>query len=447
MRFENSPAIPQTALGLDGRRRYEDWLPAYRPAALVSADWMIAVGLGIAAACLVLWNHAAIDAEVYRTFNIFFQADPPRVISNLTERWSHFQNRNVAHPLFSIIGLSVVKAAGVIGLAPLKAIAALLAGLAAISAGSFYLAMRGLGMMFAPSLGFTAAYVSGAAFIHWYAFPETYAASGATIAVMIAILTCAPATSLWIWALGSMGTLSMLLTNWSMGLAASIARLKWRHFLIATLAAFGIVAALSFVQHKALHNARFFLDPVGLSKEGTYAGPRMRELGMRWDPVLSLRNGIVTPAIVPAPEIVTEPTEAGPYTIVTNQFVSATKFGVAGGVALVAWFVLLAIGVWAAITVPRLRRVGLPLLAYAVFQIGFHTVYGEIVFLYAADILPAMMALAALGWFTPARKIVMASLLIFIGTASITNETRFLDAAAKAHDIAVAKNLGRAFGR
>lgn len=445
MRPRTSPAVPG-AFDAETGSRWLNWLPAYTPARLLRTDWMIAAAVGIIAACVILWNHAAIDPAVYRTYNIFFQADPPRVISNLTERWSHYQNRNVAHPLFSILGLSAVKAAGLVGIAPMQAIAALLAAMAAISAGAFLLAMRGLGMAMKPALGFTAAYVSGAAFLHWYAFPETYAASGMTVVLMIAILTCARGSALWLWTLGSAASLSMLLTNWSIGLAAGIVRLRWNRFLMVTIVALAGVAALSFVQHKVLHNARFFLDPVGIAREHTFSGPQMQKLGMRWSPGASFRNALATPAIVPVPEVVTEPTESGPFTMVTNQFVPLANLGIAGGLALFAWIVLIVAGAQAAVSLPHLRRIGLPLIAFIAFQAAFHTIYGEIAFLYAADTLPAMMALAALGWFSPARKIVLAALLLFVGTASITNERRFLQAAAMAHDIAMDKEKGLAVG-
>ncbi|MGK2911750.1 MAG: hypothetical protein ACSLE1_18395 [Sphingobium sp.] len=422
------------------------WLPEYEPAALTRSDWIMAAVLGVVAACLILYNHAVIDPAVYRTYNIFFQADPPRVISNLTERWSHSQNRNVAHPIFSIMGLTAVKAGGLIGIAPMKMIALLLTGAALVSVGAFFLAMRGLGMITQAGIAFTAAYMSGAAFLHWYAFPETYAASGATIAVMLAILTCARRNSIWIWIVGSTATLSMLLTNWGFGLAATIVRLRWRQFLIVSITALAAIAAVSFVQHKLLHNARFFLDPVGIAREHTFSGPQMRRLGMRWSPAASFRNALITPAIVPVAEVVHEATEAGPFTMVTNQFVPLSRLGWGGGLALACWVVLIAIGSKAAITIPRLRMIGLPLLVFIGFQAAFHTVYGEIAFLYAADTLPAMMALAALGWFTPARRIVMIAVILFIASASITNESRFLDAAAKSHEIAIAKTQGLAFG-
>jgi hypothetical protein len=76
----------------------------------------------------------------------------------------------------------------------------------------------------------------------------------------------------------------------------------------------------------------------------------------------------------------------------------------------------------------------------------FHSVYGEITFLYSADIAPAAIAFAALGWFSPMRKAVMAALMIFILTASIHNEAQYLGATRLANQIAVDKVMGRAFG-
>lgn len=428
------------------RAGHPAWLPIYVPASLTQRDWLVALALGIVAAGIALLNHAVIDPIVYRTFNIYFQADPPRVISNLTDRWSHFQNRNVAHPLFSIFGVSTVKGAGFMGLPPMRAIAALLAIMASASVGSFFLAMRGLALPVKAAAGFTLAYMSGAAFLHWYAFPETYAASATTITLMIAVLACARSSSLWLWVIGSAATLSMLITNWSLALAAAALRLRVRSFVIVTLAAFVIVASLSLVQHRLLLRARFFLDPVGIAKEHTFSGPEMRRVGMRWNAGSSLLNGLVTPIVVPEPEVVHEPTEQGVFTMVTNQFVPLAAFGWNGAAVVALWVALLAAGVSAVIVEPRLRRFGLPLMAYAGFQVAFHTVYGEIAFLYAADTLPVMMALAALGWFSPWRRGIVPLLVLFVPLAATVNETRFLAAARLSHAIAVAKTEGRAFG-
>ncbi|MFT3967454.1 MAG: hypothetical protein QM690_16390 [Sphingobium sp.] len=403
--------------------------------------------LGLLAAAICLINHAMIDPQVYRSFNIYFQADPPRVISNMTEAWSPMQNRTVAHPLFSILTLSAVKALGLLGLEPMAAIRLLLALCAAASAGGFFAAMRLLGLGTAVAGGFTLALMASAGFLHWYPFVETYAFSATSISLML-IFTCSMRRlPLAGWAAASAGTLAMLITNWGLGLASAFFRLSFRHFLIVSAAAFLIVSAGSVIQMQKLHRARYFLDPRSMAKEKTYSGPALLAHGMPWSPWVSARNGLLLPGVATRPVREDAPTEKGPFTLINNQFTPLATLGLVGGVAVLAWIGLLAGGIGAMAVDRERRSIGYALLMFLGFQIAFHSWYGEITFLYAADLAPVALALAALGWFAPWRKAVAAALALFIVTGAVNNEGRFRDAARLSNRIAIDKLHGRAVGK
>jgi hypothetical protein len=417
------------------------------PLGLSRTDLALALALSLLAVAICVFNARVLSPQVYDSFNIWFQSDPPRVISNMTERWSPMQNRTVAHPLFSITALSAVKALGAIGLGEMQAIGLLLLAAAAVSAGGFYSAMRLMGLTPVAAGGFTLALLGSAGFLHWYAVIETYAFSATSIVLML-IATCSlRRLPLPVWIVASAGSLSMLVTNWGLGLAAAFFRLRFRQFMLVTLGAFLLVSAGSAIQMKALHRASFWLNPVNIAKEKTYSGPKMHAVGMRWDPWVSARNGIVMPGVVLPPVRDTMTTEIGPSTLVTNQFVPMHRLGVVGWMALAAWFVLLAGGVAGTIVDGQRRSIGIALLLFLASKIAFHAFYGEITFLYAADVVPVALAFAALGWFTPWRWMVGGALSLFIVAGAVHNEAQYLSAAKIANQIAVDKLHGRAFGK
>lgn len=417
------------------------------PLGLSRTDLALGLALSLLAVAICLFNARALSPQAYDSFNIWFQSDPPRVISNMTERWSPMQNRTVAHPLFSIAALSAVKALGVIGLDEMQAIGLLLLAAAAVSAAGFYSAMRLMGLTPVAAGGFTLALLGSAGFLHWYAFIETYAFSATSVVLMLVVTCSLRRLPLPVWIVASAGSLSMLVTNWGLGLAAAFFRLRFRQFMLVTLGAFLLVSAGSAIQMKALHRASFWLNPVNIAKEKTYVGPKMHAVGMRWNPWVSARNGIVMPGVVLPPVRDTMTTEIGPSTLVTNQFVPMHRLGVVGWMALAAWFVLLAGGVAGTIVDGQRRSIGIALLLFLASKIAFHAFYGEITFLYAADIVPVALAFAALGWFTPWRWMVGGALSLFIVAGAVHNEAQYLSAAKIANQIAVDKLHGRAFGK
>lgn len=387
-----------------------------------------------------------IDPRIYDSFNIFFQADPPRVLSNMTERVSHWQNATSAHPLVPLLGLSLTKPLMLIGIPGILAVQFLLGVAAAGSAALMFLALRGLGLPKAASIVFTAVFLSSATFIHWYAFIETFAFAGLSVVGMFFVAIRVPGRSRLPWIVAAAATMAITITNWSLALMSGFMMLTRKQFATTASASFLLVLLIAIAQRKLVRGAFVFLNPDGLERAGRYTGATMVRIGMEWSPWASLRSAAIGSAVVPPPVVEVSRTDYGPFTLVTNQFVPLAGMTVTGMIAAIAWVLLLGLGLWGAIRSSAHRRIALVIVTFIASQLALHSFYGEITFLYAADFLPAMVLLAGFGWLTPARPVAIGTALIFIVFGGINNGIQFDRAAALAQQIAIDKAQGRALG-
>ncbi|MFT3964712.1 MAG: hypothetical protein QM690_02365 [Sphingobium sp.] len=422
-------------------------LPAI--AALLLRDPAIALALGLCAAFISIRYGDLIDRRVYDSFNILFQSDPPRVISNMSERFSRWQNATAAHPLLPILGLPPVKLLARFGADPVTAIGRLLAIAAALSTACLYLSARGLGLDRRPATLLTGMFLASATFLHWYAIVESYAFAGLSVLLMLAtgIRSAGRKAGLG-WLVAASGTLAITITNWSLALLFAVFTLPRRRMLLMVGGSFAIVLALAIVQSRLFPGAFLFLDPKGLARASQYNGLSMHRLGVEWNPLASLRSALFTSAVAPPPVIATVDTDFGPFTLVTNQFQPWRAMPWPGLAATGLWALLLAIGAWTALATRPRPATWPPLIGFALSQVAFHSVYGEITFLYSADFFPALLLLAGLGWHARRlRPLVEGAMLLFILVGGIHNSVQFRTAAQKAQTVAIAKAKGQAAGR
>ena len=104
--------------------------------------------------------------------------------------------------------------------------------------------------------------------------------------------------------------------------------------------------------------------------------------------------------------------------------------------AIICWLFMLVMGLWGAWRDTARRAVSMAVIAYVAFQLALHSVYGEITFLYAGNFFPALVMLAAFGWYTPARHWVLSATVGFIIFAGINNHAQFVTAVRLANEIA-----------
>ncbi len=68
-------------------------------------------------------------------------------------------------------------------------------------------------------------------------------------------------------------------------------------------------------------------------------------------------------------------------------------------------------GLWGACRSVGRRAVAIPSVGFADLQIALYSSYGEIPFLYSANVVPLLIAIAAFAWFTPVRYAAVAAAL------------------------------------
>ena len=377
----------------------------YKPTRLRGVDYWIAAALGFIGAVIAVWACAAFNSRVNDYWNIYFHADPNRILTDTSLRPSlGFSRKGGVHPIFSILMLLPLQALGAIGLSQLTAFTILLVISDAMSVGIFYFAMRGLGLSIPAAVGFAGALMTSAAFVHWTPFVETFSfALLAGVAMLLVATSCR--YSLVLWTLGSAGTLSVTITNWVLGLAAAFFRLPPRKFVLVSTAAFVLVAVGALIQRAIMPPAPVFFNPRVIFQEKAFTQIELEKHGLqRWSLADDARSVLLTSAVAPPPRLEDDPTPFGVFRLVTNQHSPPTESLVGAG-AIVCWIFLLGVGLWGAWRTLSHRAVALAVGSFALFQLAMHLVYGEITFLYALNFFPALLTLAAFGWLNSATQI------------------------------------------
>jgi hypothetical protein len=410
---------------------------AFRP-----ADAVLCVVIFAAAAAIAAWGFAVLGPalESANSFNTWFQADNPRVIANLTDVSSNHY-RTAVHPIASLLLTPIVIGLHHLGLPWLMAAEALIVGCGAGGAALLFAALRRVGLPRWPAVLFMALYLSSAAYLHWYCQIELSPPAAVTISLAILALCYGPATSRLAWVLVSAATLSITVTNWSAGLAASVAR--WRLWPAAVISgiALALVIVLSLVQYRTFSDAALFFRPHAMRAETNYtafAGAKQTGFLVKlreWPLTPRLRSLLVTTVVAPTAAVEIQDGDQ----VITNQTAAITDNAWYGVLAAVAWMLLLLCGVLGAglglVRGTRLRPVAVGLGLMLLAQIGLHSVYGDPTFLYSAHFLPMLVLLAALSWFSPLRVValVLAGVVVLAGGAS--NLRQFEAAAGLARQI------------
>lgn len=396
-------------------------------------DGLVSSIFAMLAAAIAVWGFGILGPTLYNasSFNIWFQADTPRVIANLTDAASDHYRTSV-HPASSILLTPIVLGLSRLGIAPLLAAKLVIISAAALSGGLFFAVLRLLGLpRFAAAL-FTLLYLSSATFLHWYSEIELNTIAGVTI--VLALLTLAygrTGSSVWL-VLVSAATLSITVTNWSAGLIATLVRRSLTRFIVISGAALILVMLLSVAQYFLFRNASLFFRPSSVRMETQWTQPVQETRGAgTWRPVESLQSLLVTTVVAPYPEIEIQ----GGYKVVTNQSVSIIRNTLGGIGATIAWVALLGCGLLGAVRSLRLRPVALGLGLMLFSQMLLHSVYGNVTFLYAPHFLPMLVALASLSWFTPARRIALGLAVVVSVAGGISNVHQFQKAAQLAKQI------------
>lgn len=317
-------------------------------ARLGAPDAVAVLACAVAAVAVSAWSMGLLGDVLYTegSLDIWFQADSPRVVANLLDAGSSQYRANV-HPIFPILFTPWLSALAGLGGSPLLWGKAAVAAAGALSVAAVFLALRFTGLPRGVALVFAATFLTSATYLHWYAVIEIGAFSGLSIVLAVLALAMGPGRRWAGWPLMSAFTLGVTITNWTAGLAATIARWPLRKAILISTVALALTAGLAVGQRFLYPTAGLFFDPFSLAKEREYATPH------QWSPAANLRALVLYSAVTPEPAVERRDGRA----IVSNQQVPVSAAGWAGMVAILAWAGCLAAGVWGAVRTPQVRPI------------------------------------------------------------------------------------------
>jgi hypothetical protein len=393
-------------------------------------DAILALALGALAAAIVVAAGRQIDPRLGNPLagDVWFASDIPYRLEAIREPGG-WENGG-AHPLFPSIGHALLVATAPLtrGHEPMRKAA--VAG--ALAAGAFAAVLYALfrRMRLAPlDAGlFTAIGATSAGALFWFPVPESFGLAGLGVAVAL-FVAAAPRPSTAALAAGCVASASCILTNGVVGAVATFAHhprpRQWIRVISIGALSFAVLAASWFFQERGRTTPFFLSDRLLEYQEHLYP--------MSLDRTAQVLQGLLSHAVV-APE----PQSARPS---FRRAVVATNGARSG-----PW--RRSRGSLSSPSVPfrtvELARKGerTQLAVTAVLSlalaVAMHLTLGREMFLYAMDVLPLLLTLAAaFGVPSGDRRFVrpLAALLLLAGTL---NNVRQFQAAA-----ATARTLGR----
>ena len=398
----------------------------------VVAEWSPAAGLGALAGLGYLAASRLVDPRLAQpqAANIWFDSDLPYRLEAMV-RPGGWDNGG-AHPLFPTLGhllltgpIALIPEAG-----PLRA-----AGIAGAALGGLFVALlyalfRRMRLARTDATLFAAIGASSSAAIFWFPVPESFGLAGTGVALAL-LVAASPRPSAVSQAAACVASGASVLTNGIVGLLVVLAHnlrpRRWGRVLSILLAALGTMTAVWSLQEWS-YRTPFFL------------GDRLLEYRQHTFPVSLERTGHVARGLLV--HCVVAPALRNDRPSFRNAELASS--GAAGAVATLAWLGLLLLG---ALATARLARRGehrpLALTAFGSLALmgAMHLTLGREMFLYALDVMPLLLVVAAAAAHLEHRRGLVRLLALSLLVAGLVNNARQLTRAAEAASEVAARRL------
>lgn len=332
MKFSESPNIssyPQV------RQHWQDIL-------LISA---IAVLVGLASYQGAELINPAIFLDK-QTTDSWFQSDTTRVFGDMTE-YGVDHHRTDVHPLFVMLTVPVVHALkAAFSLNAVTAVRIVIAAVTALNFSSLFILLRLIGCRRLDTTLFILLAVTSAATLFWVVIPETYPFGLLSILLALVFVVLAQNrkfSPLWYMLVNTL-TLSFTVTNWMVGILATIVEHRWRQSFQIILKAFCLLAVLVLGQKIILPttSARFLVPFLAVRDEIVDLGVLVPKSG---GPLTVIKCFIFDTMVMPAIHLF-DNIHAPHWSCMTVQMSSPGSASVWGSIAVILWIALLSLGVW-----------------------------------------------------------------------------------------------------
>ena len=387
-------------------------------------DWLIALALAVLAAAAVWFAACGLDELLVRGENhdIWFEGDCARVFENITDAKS-VQSRAAVHPVFTLCMYLPVAVLRWAGLEPIVAVRVMRALTAAACLAVFYGLLRAMRCRRVDGVLLSLLAASSAGAMFWFAVPETYPAGLLTILLALGLAALsetrrlAPAWDVVV----NVATASVTITNWMVGLLATVVRWPAKRALLLIVASAVGVLFLMAVQHAFFPSAAWL--PVSPEERSYVLHP---DAG---GPARVAPAFVFHSMVMPAIETTVRYGE-GSRPVMSVQHSMPGSASAWGRIGVVLWAVLLGCGVYGMIVCRGHRRLRLVLVLAIAGQLGLHLLYGLETFTYACHFGPLLIVVAAFATLTPVRRVALVLVAALLVCAVVNNTAQFRRAAS-----------------
>lgn len=411
-----------------------DRAPAFPRA--MAVDLLVALLLALGVAALVtareatlpqaLFDKSAVPAgTVWHFKDVWFDADLSNVYAMMRSTGTDAHRITAEHPLLSVTLYVPVRVLMKVGaLDPAHAARVCMALVAGLWTLTLYALLRQLGCRRADTVVIALLGASSAAAAFWFTVPEVFAFGGLSLLVCLVLDTQARRVgSSGLAVVASAVSLSVTVTNWMTGLLASHLFRPWRRALGLSIGALALVSLVWVAQKQVFPASQPFIGSA-----------RVRAFVYRPVPsrVLRVSSVLVSDTVV-MPRIDGLQAEQGHALSVQTSRVGSS--GWMGAVATFAWLALFALGVADVATAWWTRGPDTwTLVALAVAgQLALHAMFGRETFLYAAQMLPLCVLVAARATLGSRRRLALALAVVVVVLGGANNQQQFASAAASMH--------------
>lgn len=254
--MQDKPTFPAVA-AFSGLHKF---VPIRR-ATLPLADTALALGMGLIFAAFSLYLFRQIDfAVMCRSWDIWFDSDPVRVVSAVSSRFDSFHGRSSIHPLWSLLVASpFILVTNAVGLEPSVTLYVFLQGF--VLGTTFFATLRIFSIRRLDAALISLLLLSTASAWFWFGLPETFLLGAASMLVSVIWLALPRGLhDTWSAVAHSMISFSMTITNWFAGIAAAVIGLGLRRAFFVSCVALSLVSVLAVLQYRVFPASGKFMN-------------------------------------------------------------------------------------------------------------------------------------------------------------------------------------------
>ena len=385
-------------------------------------DLILIVTLTLISGVLTFYQTQRFPATIFefKMVDVWFDSDcGDRLYDTLTNRFTTYNAVNNSHPLLPSIGFGLVLLVKTLsGTSNITSIRLVMSALAATVIVTLFVLMRLIGCRQFDALLFSILAGATATAQFWFVYLDSFVLGAESILLPLCLVAMSEYRKLptsWYIAANVMA-LSITVTNWIAGIAATLCRYKWKQALQIFVVTIVIIVLLASLQ-------KLFFPTAGIrslffpTAQLGYASFPPQDILDRIQ--VFFFHSIVMPAIQtminPYPHV------PGYGLLMTIQNSGLGSASVWGKVAVLLWAGLLALGGWSLLVLRQHLRLRITLGVTLLGALALHSVHGRETFLYAPHYAFLLIILASLTTLTRQRTIAIALALLLCFTASINN--------------------------